>query len=87
MQTQGILSTSENVSINKSLVNGGVVNVGLNAPSLLSVGTSYTQKSGAILRLGFLADTGANSSLNAKTYTIENCNAYLQAYECERGNS
>lgn len=72
VQTQGTLSTSENVSINKSLVNGGVVNVGLNAPSLLSVGTSYTQKSGAILRLGFLADTGANSSLNAKTYTIEN---------------
>mgnify|MGYP004511838209 CR=1 FL=1 len=72
VQTQGTLSTSENVSINKSLVNGGVVNVGLNAPSLLSVGTSYTQKSGATLRLGFLADTGANSSLNAKTYTIEN---------------
>lgn len=72
VQTQGILSTSENVNINKSLVNGGAVNVGLNAPSLLSVGTSYTQKSGATLRLGFLADTGANSSLNAKTYTIEN---------------
>ena len=72
VQTQGTLSTSENVSINKSLVNEGAVNVGLNAPSLLSVGTSYTQKSGATLRLGFLADTGANSSLNAKTYTIEN---------------
>ena len=72
VQTQGTLSTSENVSINKSLVNGGAVNVGLNAPSLLSVGTSYTQKSGATLRLGFLADMGANSSLNAKTYTIEN---------------
>lgn len=72
VQTQGILSTSENVSINKSLVNEGAVNVGLNAPSLLSVGTSYTQKSGATLRLGFLADTGANSSLNAKTYIIEN---------------
>ena len=72
VQKQGILSTSENVSINKSLVNEGAVNVGLNAPSLLSVGTSYTQKSGATLRLGFLADTGANSSLNAKTYTIEN---------------
>ena len=72
VQKQGILSTSENVSINKSLVNEGAVNVGLNAPSLLSVGTSYTQKSGATLRLGFLADTGANSSLNAKTYIIEN---------------
>lgn len=72
VQTQGILSTSENVSINKSLVNEGVVNVGLNAPSLLSVGTSYTQKSGATLRLGFLADTGANSSLNANAYIIEN---------------
>ena len=72
VQTQGTLSTSENVSINKSLVNEGAVNVGLNAPSLLSVGTSYTQKSGATLRLGFLADTGANSSLNAKTYIIEN---------------
>ncbi len=72
VQTQGTLSTSENVNINKSLVNEGAVNVGLNAPSLLSVGTSYTQKSGATLRLGFLADTGANSSLNAKTYIIEN---------------
>lgn len=72
VQTQGILSTSENVSINKSLVNEGAVNVGLNAPSLLSVGTSYTQKSGATLRLGFLADTGANSSLNANAYIIEN---------------
>lgn len=72
VQTQGTLSTSENVSINKSLVNEGAVNVGLNAPSLLSVGTSYTQKSGATLRLGFLADTGANSSLNANAYIIEN---------------
>ena len=71
VQTQGTLSTSENVSINKSLVNEGAVNVGLNAPSLLSVGGKYSQKQNATLKLSFFADTGENSALKATTYDIK----------------
>lgn len=71
VRTQGILSTSENVSIAKDLDNEGVVNVGLNAPSLLSVGGTYSQKQNATLKLSFFADTGANSALKATTYDIK----------------
>lgn len=71
VRTQGILSTSENVSIAKNLDNEGVVNVGLNAPSLLSVGGTYSQKQNATLKLSFFADTGANSALKATTYDIK----------------
>ena len=71
VQTQGILSTSENVSIAKDLDNEGVVNVGLNAPSLLSVGGKYSQKQNATLKLSFFADTGENSALKATTYDIK----------------
>ena len=71
VRTQGILSTSENVSIAKNLDNEGVVNVGLNAPSLLSVGGKYSQKQNATLKLSFFADTGANSALKATTYDIK----------------
>ena len=71
VQTQGILSTSENVSIAKNLDNEGVVNVGLNAPSLLSVGGKYSQKQNATLKLSFFADTGVNSALKATTYDIK----------------
>ena len=71
VQKQGILSTSENVSIAKDLYNEGVVNVGLNAPSLLSVGGKYSQKQNATLKLSFFADTGANSALKATTYDIK----------------
>lgn len=71
VQKQGILSTSENVSIAKDLDNEGVVNVGLNAPSLLSVGGKYSQKQNATLKLSFFADTGANSALKATTYDIK----------------
>lgn len=71
VQTQGTLSTSENVNINKSLVNEGAVNVGLNAPSLLSVGGKYSQKQNATLKLSFFADTGVNSALKAATYDIK----------------
>lgn len=71
VRTQGILSTSENVSIAKNLDNEGVVNVGLNAPSLLSVGGKYSQKQNATLKLSFFADTGENSALKATTYDIK----------------
>lgn len=71
VQTQGILSTSANVSIAKNLDNEGVVNVGLNAPSLLSVGGKYSQKQNATLKLSFFADTGVNSALKATTYDIK----------------
>lgn len=71
VQKQGILSTSENVSIAKNLDNEGVVNVGLNAPSLLSVGGKYSQKQNATLKLSFFADTGENSALKATTYDIK----------------
>lgn len=71
VRTQGILSTSENVSIAKNLDNEGVVNVGLNAPSLLSVGGKYSQKQNATLKLSFFADTGVNSALKATTYDIK----------------
>lgn len=71
VRTQGILSTSENVSIAKNLDNEGVVNVGLNAPSLLSVGGKYSQKQNATLKLSFFADTGENSALKAATYDIK----------------
>ena len=71
VQTQGILSTSANVSIAKNLDNEGVVNVGLNAPSLLSVGGKYSQKQNATLKLSFFADTGENSALKATTYDIK----------------
>ena len=71
VRTQGILSTSENVSIAKDLDNEGVLNVGLNAPSLLSVGGTYSQKQKATLKLSFFADTGANSALKATTYDIK----------------
>lgn len=71
VQKQGILSTSENVNINKNLDNEGVVNVGLNAPSLLSVGGKYSQKQNATLKLSFFADTGENSALKATTYDIK----------------
>lgn len=71
VRTQGFLSTSENVSIAKNLDNEGVVNVGLNAPSLLSVGGKYSQKQNATLKLSFFADTGANSALKATTYDIK----------------
>lgn len=71
VQTQGILSTSANVSIAKDLDNEGVVNVGLNAPSLLSVGGKYSQKQNGTLKLSFFADTGANSALKATTYDIK----------------
>lgn len=71
VQKQGILSTSENVSIAKDLDNEGVVNVGLNAPSLLSVGGKYSQKQNATLKLSFFADTGVNSALKAATYDIK----------------
>lgn len=71
VRTQGILSTSENVSIAKNLDNEGVVNVGLNAPSLLSVGGTYSQKQNATLKLSFFADTGVNSALKATTYDIK----------------
>lgn len=71
VQKQGILSTSENVSIAKNLDNEGVVNVGLNAPSLLSVGGTYSQKQNATLKLSFFADTGVNSALKATTYDIK----------------
>lgn len=71
VQTQGTLSTSENVSIAKNLDNEGVVNVGLNAPSLLSVGGKYSQKRNATLKLSFFADTGVNSALKATTYDIK----------------
>ena len=71
VRTQGILSTSENVSIAKNLDNEGVVNVGLNAPSLLSVGGTYSQKQNATLKLSFFADTGENSALKATTYDIK----------------
>lgn len=71
VQKQGILSTSANVSIAKDLDNEGVVNVGLNAPSLLSVGGKYSQKQNATLKLSFFADTGENSALKATTYDIK----------------
>lgn len=71
VQKQGILSTSANVSIAKDLDNEGVVNVGLNAPSLLSVGGTYSQKQNATLKLSFFADTGENSALKATTYDIK----------------
>ena len=71
VQKQGILSTSANVSIAKNLDNEGVVNVGLNAPSLLSVGGKYSQKQNATLKLSFFADTGENSALKATTYDIK----------------
>ena len=71
VRTQGILSTSENVSIAKNLDNEGVVNVGLNAPSLLSVGGKYSQKQNGTLKLSFFADTGENSALKATTYDIK----------------
>ena len=71
VQTQGILSTSANVNIAKGLDNEGVVNVGLNAPSLLSVGGKYSQKQNATLKLSFFADTGENSALKATTYDIK----------------
>ena len=71
VQTQGTLSTSANVSIAKNLDNEGVVNVGLNAPSLLSVGGKYSQKQDATLKLSFFADTGENSALKATTYDIK----------------
>lgn len=71
VQKQGILSTSENVNIAKDLDNEGVVNVGLNAPSLLSVGGKYSQKQNATLKLSFFADTGENSALKATTYDIK----------------
>ena len=71
VQKQGILSTSENVSIAKDLDNEGVVNVGLNVPSLLSVGGKYSQKQNATLKLSFFADTGENSVLKATTYDIK----------------
>ncbi len=71
VQTQGTLSTSENVNIAKNLDNEGVVNVGLNAPSLLSVGGKYSQKQNATLKLSFFADTGVNSALKATTYDIK----------------
>ena len=71
VQTQGTLSTSANVNIAKDLDNEGVVNVGLNAPSLLSVGGKYSQKQNATLKLSFFADTGVNSALKATTYDIK----------------
>lgn len=71
VRTQGILSTSANVSIAKDLDNEGVVNVGLNAPSLLSVGGKYSQKQNGTLKLSFFADTGENSALKATTYDIK----------------
>ena len=71
VQKQGTLSTSENVNIAKDLDNEGVVNVGLNAPSLLSVGGKYSQKQNATLKLSFFADTGVNSALKATTYDIK----------------
>lgn len=71
VQKQGTLSTSANVSIAKNLDNEGVVNVGLNAPSLLSVGGKYSQKQNATLKLSFFADTGENSALKATTYDIK----------------
>ena len=71
VQKQGILSTSANVNIAKNLDNEGVVNVGLNAPSLLSVGGKYSQKQDGTLKLSFFADTGENSTLKATTYDIK----------------
>ena len=71
VQKQGTLSTSANVNIAKDLYNEGVVNVGLNAPSLLSVGGKYSQKQDSTLKLSFFADTGVNSALKATTYDIK----------------
>ena len=71
LTNQGELSTRGGASVQESVVNTGLMSVGLETPSVINIGGKYTQSKNATLTLAFSTEEESNSAINASSYDIQ----------------